>query len=92
MTFSVSRLSSASDPACCPPAPIPAPSCILWRRSPALDDMLAPEELSAWVLQHLRRRAEEQLGEEVAGAVRGSRSAARLPADALLLALPAGRS
>ena len=54
--------------------------------------MLAPEELSAWVLQHLRRRAEEQLGEEVAGAVRGSRSAARLPADALLLALPAGRS
>jgi hypothetical protein len=34
--------------------------------------MLAPEELSSWLLQHLRRQAEEQLGEEVTGAVGGS--------------------
>ena len=46
--------------------------------SPTLDDMLAPEELSSWLLQHLRRQAEQQLGEAVTGAVGGSwaRSAA----------------
>lgn len=32
--------------------------------------MLAPEELSAWVLAHLKRWAEAQLGEAVTGAVR----------------------
>lgn len=36
---------------------------------PALDDMLTPEELSTWVLQHLKQAAEEQLGEAVTGAV-----------------------
>jgi hypothetical protein len=34
-----------------------------------LDDMLTPEELSGWVLQHLKQLAEEQLGEAVTGAV-----------------------
>ncbi|KAI3428105.1 hypothetical protein D9Q98_006488 [Chlorella vulgaris] len=37
--------------------------------SPVLDDMLTPEELSGWVLQHLKQLAEEQLGEAVTGAV-----------------------
>lgn len=37
--------------------------------SPALDDMLSPEELSSFVLAHLKRQAEAALGESVTGAV-----------------------
>lgn len=37
--------------------------------SPALDDMLAPEELSSFVLARLKQQAEAALGEPVTGAV-----------------------
>lgn len=37
--------------------------------SPALDEALSPEELSCYVLQHLRQLAEQELGEPVTGAV-----------------------
>lgn len=54
---------------------LPRPACLttllLCGCSPALDDMLTPEELSTWVLQHLKQAAEEQLGEAVTGAVGG---------------------
>lgn len=36
---------------------------------PNLDDMLSPEELSGWVLQHLLGFAQRQLQEAVTGAV-----------------------
>ena len=38
---------------------------------PHLDDMISPEELSSWLLQHLVRQAEQQLQERVDGAVGG---------------------
>lgn len=37
--------------------------------SPALDEALSPEDLSCYVLQHLRQLAEQELGEPVTGAV-----------------------
>ncbi|PRW56798.1 molecular chaperone [Chlorella sorokiniana] len=37
--------------------------------SPTLDDMLSPEELSSFVLAHLKRQVEDVLGEPVTGAV-----------------------
>ena len=49
----------------CRSAPVPPPCC-----SPAMDDLLSPEELSTWVLQHLKQEAEGALGEPVTGAVR----------------------
>ncbi|KAL4443559.1 hypothetical protein ABPG75_011296 [Micractinium tetrahymenae] len=37
--------------------------------SPALDETLSPQDLSCYVLDHLRQLAEQQLGEPVTGAV-----------------------
>lgn len=38
--------------------------------------MLAPEELSTWLLEHLRTKAEAHLGEPVTGAVSEGRGSA----------------
>lgn len=41
--------------------------CVVY--SPGSDDLITPEELSAWMLQYLKRQAEAKLRESVTGAV-----------------------